>query len=235
MSQVPCARCGKPVEDVDASEVAEVASIFKRALVICSSCEGVPAAQSHDAPARPLPAWPDGWSPRAIKDLDIFAGRPLEKAQSLWKYIQASGTIAIIGDRGRGKTVMATWFANERRRRHQNPGTYLRVHDLFATIRRSWHPQSKDDEWAVLERYRLAPLLVIDEFQERSESDWENRTLVNILDHRHANMLPTVLIANLTKEEFLKQAGPSVGSRVAQTGGVANCDWKDLRTGQDLA
>jgi DNA replication protein DnaC len=228
---VPCSRCKKPVP-MASSEVQSVAAIFgKSPLVLCDWCsqDSEKKAEQVDV-SRPLPEWPECWPARALRDLPSFTGAPLEMARGVCDRLKDNGTIVIVGDRGRGKTVMACWLAHQRRLEHKHPGIYIRSHDLFATIRRAWHPQSKQDEWDVLERYRQAAFLVIDEFQERSESEWENRTLVNILDHRHADIRPTVLIANLSADGFAQSVGPSLADRIAQTGGIVECDWGNMRT-----
>ncbi|RBP36922.1 DNA replication protein DnaC [Roseimicrobium gellanilyticum] len=230
-----CSRCGGPVEGVDAMEAEALRSVFNRApLLLCGPCEKADAEElaKKRAPrqARVPQAWPEEWPRRSIADLEHFREAPLRMARTIQKNIEANrGTFVILGDRGRGKTVMATWLAEQRRQQGQSPGVYVRSHDLFATIRRAWHPQSKEDEWAVLEHYRKTPFLVIDEFQERSESEWENRTLVNILDHRHGNILPTVLIANLSADAFGKSVGASMVDRISQTGGIVECGWGGLR------
>jgi DNA replication protein DnaC len=230
---VSCSRCGVAVDDVSPEEAHSLRSIFNRApLVLCEACvaENRVAWKKKQAENRELADWPEEWPARAIADLELFKDAPLRMVRAIQKKLEANrGTFAILGDRGRGKTVMAVWLAEQRRLRGQSPGMYVRSHDLFATIRRAWHPQSLEDEWTVLERYRKAPFLVIDEFQERSESEWENRTLVNIVDHRHANILPTVLIANLTAEAFGKSVGASMVDRIGQTGGMVECGWGSLR------
>jgi hypothetical protein len=229
-----CSRCGSAVPDVSAEEAQTMRLIFNRApLLLCERCE------MHDAEAttrraaghkRPAAEWPEDWPRRPIMDLEHFKDAPLKMARMIHKKLhQGQGTFAILGDRGRGKTVMATWLAEQRRLQGQSAGLYVRSHDLFATIRRAWHPQSKENEWSVLERYRRTPFLVIDEFQERSESAWENRTLVNILDHRHGNILPTVLIANLSTNAFGESVGASLVDRISQTGGFVECGWENLR------
>ena len=190
---------------------------------VCNSCSG-------RMDKRAKGEWHESWPLRARKDLETFTGEPLDKARAnLDVVLKKRGTLALIGDRGRGKTVMATWRAQKRMEIGRSCGVYVRVHDLFATIRRAWHAQSKEDEWQVLEHYRNAKFLVIDEFQERSESEWENRTLVNILDHRHADMLPTLIIANLSPQDFAKHVGPSILDRIAQTGGIVQCTWGSFR------
>lgn len=233
-----CSRCGGGVEGLEPEELRNLRAAFNRApLVLCERCvksDEVAKARMHarTVAERANRDWPEEWPVRAIADLELFQDAPLRMARTVQRDLEArNGTFAILGDRGRGKTVMATWLAEQRRLQGRSPGIYVRSHDLFATIRRAWHPQSLEDEWTVLERYRKTPFLVIDEFQERSESDWENRTLVNIIDHRHANILPTVLIANLSKEAFGKSVGASMVDRISQTGGIVECGWKSLRSG----
>ncbi|QIF01994.1 ATP-binding protein [Roseimicrobium sp. ORNL1] len=232
---ISCSRCGASVEGVSAEEARSLRSIFNRApLVLCEVCVAENKTgweeKQKQVEIRKTRDWSEEWPPRAIADLELLKDAPLRMVRTIQKKLQANrGTFAILGDRGRGKTVMAVWLAEQRRQRGQSPGVYVRSHDLFATIRRAWHPQSQEDEWTVLERYRKAPFLVIDEFQERSESEWENRTLVNIIDHRHANILPTVLIANLTAEAFGKSVGASMVDRIGQTGGMVECAWESLR------
>jgi DNA replication protein DnaC len=233
-SSISCVRCGGAVEGLGPEEVQSLQSIFNRApLVLCERCEKadeVEKARRRAAQGREICEWPEDWPKRAICDLAKFTDAPLLMARTVQRDLEERlGTFAILGDRGRGKTVMATWLAEQRRQQGKNPGIYVRSHDLFATIRRSWHPQSQEDEWTALERYRKTPFLVIDEFQERSESEWENRTLVNIIDHRHASILPTVLIANLSPEAFGKSVGASMVDRISQTGGIVECGWEGLR------
>lgn len=212
-------------------DVQSVMDIFRKVpLALCDWCSRSDSEKLKKEPEkREMVDWPECWPDRAIRDLPKLAGEPLDYAREIWERLRDNGTYVITGDRGRGKTVIACWLAHQRRRESRHPGTYLRSHDLFTTIRRTMHPQSKEDEWTALERYRTTGFLVIDEFQERSESEWENRTLVNILDHRHAKILPTVLIANLTSEAFVKSVGPSMADRIAQTGGIVECTWGNLR------
>jgi hypothetical protein len=178
---------------------------------------------------RPLEPWPRCWPARAILDLKGFGGVPMEKALALQPALEQGGTVALIGDRGRGKTVLATWLASERRKLRKDPGIYARAHDLFSALRGTWGKKDGMSEEEVLEHFRETPFLVLDEIQERSTSDWENRTLVNVLDHRHASFLPTLILGNLTLPEMTTNLGASVVDRIKQTGYVVTCDWEALR------
>lgn len=236
MPTLTCSRCGTDITDleVNGDELARITAMMgRRPLLLCEPCEqGRKRGEGAGAAAgrsRSVPEWPATWPQRAIRDLAVFRGEPLEKVRQLTACLDEGGTVAVLGARGRGKTVMATWLAQQRRLACRSPGVYVRAHDLFAMIRRAWHPTSQEDEWSVLQSYRTAPFLVVDEFQERSESDWENRTLVNILDHRHGAILPSVLIANLSGPDFMDSIGPSLTDRICQTGGIVECTWGNMR------
>ncbi|MEZ0276960.1 MAG: ATP-binding protein [Roseimicrobium sp.] len=196
----------------------------------CERCINAAAERQRLAwEQRPLEPWPRCWPARAILDLKGFGGTPMEKAIALKPVFEQGGMVALIGDRGRGKTVMATWFANERRKQRLDPGIYARAHDLFSAMRRTWGNKEGAHEEDILEHFRETPFLVLDEIQERGASDWENRTLVNVLDHRHASFLPTLLLGNLSVDELTANLGASILDRMKQTGYVVTCDWEGLR------
>ena len=134
---------------------------------------------------------------------------------------------------------MSTWLANERRRWRLHPGVYMRAHDLFEAIRKTYsrhgkavqfdEPMEERTEADILELFREVPFLVIDEIQERGSTDWESSTLCNILEHRHAEMLATLIIGNVSLKELTVNLGPSVVDRMAQTGGIVECNWESYR------
>jgi DNA replication protein DnaC len=69
----------------------------------------------------------------------------------------------------------------------------------------------------------------IDEAHERGSTDWENRTLTNIIDHRYDAMRCTLLLSNQSKEQFAESVGPSVTSRILETGEAIICNWPSFR------
>lgn len=154
-------------------------------------------------------------------------GPSLEKAKEILPILRQPGrgaTIILIGDRGAGKTVMATYWAGM-----LGYGLYTKAFDLFESLKKTFHDDSKVRTHEVLDRYRKAEFLVLDEVQERKESDWENTTLTNLLDKRYDALKPTVLIANLKPEGLDACLGPSIISRVKETGGIIECNWPSYR------
>lgn len=103
--------------------------------------------------------------------------------------------------------------------------------DLIAEIKQTWSDGGRNvgTESDILAKYRKAKYLVLDEFHERGASDWEQRTINNILDHRYDAMLVTVIIANLSRQDFQTQISPSIRSRAEETGGLIVCDWPSYR------
>ena len=110
-------------------------------------------------------------------------------------------------------------------------GWYRKAADLISEIKTTWNTGGKSigTEDDVLKKYRTAAYLALDEFHERASSDWEARTLINILDHRYDNMLATVIIANMSEAEVRAQINPSIVSRAEETGGLVDCDWASYR------
>lgn len=149
-------------------------------------------------------------------------GPAIAKAKALLKLLQSNQgpLIILIGDRGTGKTVMTTWWAGM-----LGFGLYTKAFDLFAAVRKTYHDDSKVREHEVLERYRRTDFLVIDEAQERKESDWENTLLTNLIDKRYDALKPTIIIANLKRDALDAALGPSIIRRASETGGIVNCEW----------
>jgi hypothetical protein len=54
---------------------------------------------------------------------------------------------------------------------------------------------------------------------------WANRTLRNILDHRHDAMLPTFILCNWKSDaEIADRLGASITARITETGGIVWCN-----------
>jgi hypothetical protein len=174
-----------------------------------------------------------GFPYRHVLQLKDLWGKGHDVARS--KFLKIAGgdcLIVLVGNRGPGKTQMATYWATVFMETQSSTNVrYVKCADLIGEIKATWHDGGRKvgTESDVLSKYRRARYLVIDEFHERGGSDWESRCLINLLDHRYDDMLATVLIANLSAEEAKKQINPSILDRANQTGGVIVCDWETYR------
>ena len=136
-----------------------------------------------------------------------------------------TGMIDVLaGPRGRGKTAMASallghvcWLERKCK--------YTTAMDLLQHIKQGFG-QPNTNVKAV---YAKTPTLVIDEFHRCDPSDWAHRTIESIIDDRYRNMRDTILITNDRPDEFVKQAGESIASRVKEGGQVIVLKGKDYR------
>lgn len=135
--------------------------------------------------------------------------------------------IPLLGRRGTGKTQLAVALASALIQRDPSATVrYVKAADLFRQLREAMH---EGREAAALESLRRVSLLVIDEAHERGHTDYEDRTLVGLIDKRYDAMRDTLLIANQTRAEFAASIGASVVSRIHEVGEALECDWPSFR------
>lgn len=146
----------------------------------------------------------------------------------------AGETIALVGGRGVGKTQLAVWAIKHSAWSMAQAGSEDRaagpVYVTAAAMFRGLRQGMKDggEEQAVAKFLRPL-LLVVDALQNRGETDYEYRTLTEILDERYAANLDTILISNMTVEEFGKSVGPDIQSRMGEAGILIPCVWEPFR------
>ena len=132
--------------------------------------------------------------------------------------------VALLGNRGTGKTQLAV-CAMEAMMQRLRSARFTLAMDIFLEIRATYKKDSALTEPDVIESYCRPKLLVIDEIQERGESEWEDRVLTHLLNKRYQDLKDTILIGNITPESFRIQTNASIVRRLNETGGVFVCDW----------
>lgn len=135
--------------------------------------------------------------------------------------------LALIGRRGPGKTTIGCGLVREMCLAGKS-AVYLDVVDYFIELKRVYRGTG-GDEAAIEDKYLRPALLVLDSMEERSDSDWENRTLTRIINKRYAEDRNTILISNETQKDFAKRLGPSITDRICDGGGFLACSWSSLR------
>ncbi|MBK1884636.1 ATP-binding protein [Luteolibacter pohnpeiensis] len=155
--------------------------------------------------------------------------------------VAKGGIVVFVGNRGPGKTQMAAEIARGCQYPHDaaewngvrpvanRTALYRRAIDIFLDLRDANRSGSKTSEKQVLENLARVGLLVIDEFQDRGESDWENRMVTNLIDKRYAAERPTILIANYTRAEMAKAISASVRDRMHENGKSFEFNWPSYR------
>lgn len=136
--------------------------------------------------------------------------------------------VALIGLRGVGKTQIGCELIRGNTKRCR-PSLFASAMDIFLSIKSSYRRDASTDERAIVEEFCKPWLLVVDEIQERAESPWEDRILTHIINRRYNDEKDTLLIGNITKDEFCKSMGSSIVSRLNETGGLISCEWEGYR------
>ena len=102
--------------------------------------------------------------------------------------------LLLVGANGCGKTHLAASIANRARARGERP-VFFAVSDLLDYLR---HLMDREAGTSFLEGFnqlRNAPLLILDDLDPQSEVSWVKDRLFQIINHRYAARLPTVITA----------------------------------------
>jgi DNA replication protein DnaC len=173
-----------------------------------------------------------GIDPRHAQHKDIEALREHEKWAAALDHarriVDAGGMAVLLGHRGTGKTQLAVELIREHCR-DLRPARYVRSRELGQRIREAYGSNASITERQATNEFVEPKLLVIDECQERPDTEHEQRTLTLILDKRYGAMRPTVLIANCTTQQFVELVGGSAVDRLKEGGSIITCNWKSLR------
>lgn len=180
-------------------------------------------------PPKVTPTLPPDFPARYRGPWDRPGGEWLERFTKARAVMRTQGILALCGPRGTGKTRLAAEIARD----VASKGTrYLTALDFFVEIKATFGREAKRTELDVLTEFKRRRLLILDEIQERSENDWENRLLTNLIDSRYSNLKPTILIANLKSEELIESLGTSIVDRIREGGGLITVDGASFRSSQ---
>lgn len=187
-----------------------------------------------------------GWGRKYCDDIELTGDEWFAALETAKPVIESGGIIAMVGNRGPGKTQMAAeigklgkWPNDEGRYISSGNGNgaiyytktalYRRAMDIFLDLRHAAKNHVKSSEKEVLEILQSVGLLVIDEFQERGETEWENRIIKNVMDKRYAANRPTIIISNLSRKELFAALGESVIDRARENGKSIEFTWESYR------
>lgn len=177
---------------------------------------------------------------RSLREREAREGPWLDAYRRLEGRLGNGFLISLLGSRGTGKTQLGVHLIHSFYGRYTDPpgnglsnyfsppAQYVKALDLFRRIRDCFSSNGEKESDVVGKLVRCK-LLVIDEAHERGHTDFENRTLTNIIDARYDAMVDTLLISNDTVDDFSKNVGPSIISRLNETGEVIECNWKSFR------
>jgi len=160
--------------------------------------------------------------------VDMHNERWSEKLGRVQGLLGSGFILALCGAQGRGKTQLAV-EAIKTNSAKLKTSKFSTAMDFFIALKASYDPEERDSESGVITRFSKPRLLVLDEMDERGETEWENRLLFHMVNRRYNNMTDTILISRRTYPEFEQSIGKSIASRLMETGGHIDCDWESFR------
>ncbi len=132
---------------------------------------------------------------------------------------ESDAIIGIIGQRGGGKTQLASCVGGFVLVKAKASLKYSTAFDIFLSIRDA---MKNGNEVKTIRKFTSPFLLVIDAFEVTHNSDYEARYLDHIIDTRYNDLKPTIIIANLKEKDLLKKIGHSNASRLEESGFIVN-------------
>lgn len=158
--------------------------------------------------------------------------------------VESGGIVIAHGRRGTGKTQIACELAKHARfpnsekpkrewamqsHAEYRPAIYCKAMEIFIDLKNGYGRPKEQSEKDIIIKLSSAAFLVIDEAHVRGETKYEDDKLTHIMDKRYDAMLPTMLITNVTRQDFAAQLSPSIISRIRETGGGIECNWESYR------
>lgn len=162
--------------------------------------------------------------------------RPAQSATEQWsslyeqiKAVLNKGVItAIVGKRGCGKTQLGACLIGHCCLNLDLSAMYTKSTDIFLRIRESMRFEG-DSERMAIQEFTKPYLLVIDAFEVRSDSQFENRMLDHIIDKRYDATRSTIILSNDTVKSLQLILGESIVDRVRETGEIIEMTWQSFR------
>lgn len=179
------------------------------------------------------------WPKLHADKLQSLHGPAFAMAEKLAPKLFGNRLLVLAGDRGRGKTQIATFIAYYRLTKGHDSGIYARAFDMIRSC-----SAFGDDARRALLAFQRVPFLCVDECH-RVEAK-QIQVLESIFDARYAAKRPTMLIGNWMTPEGMEHGedvsgqklhgiGPTMMDRINEhttnrTGGVVWCKWDSYRT-----
>jgi DNA replication protein DnaC len=152
-------------------------------------------------------------------------------AENFRDHFKVGRSLMMVGRPGTGKSHLG--FAILRQlmdASEQFTGRMIGVSELFRSIKDTWSRGSKKTEKQAIADLIAPHLLIVDEIGVQFDSPAEQSLLYEVINGRYLEMLPTVVISNLTRGELSEVIGARSFDRLRENGGLLETfDWESHR------
>ena len=139
------------------------------------------------------------------------------------------GSLVFCGKPGTGKTHLACAIGNDVMASHGGTVVYGTVPQIVGLVRESFRDGSAKSERQVIKDLLDPDLLILDEIGAQSGSDYELRTLFEIINGRYQAGRPMLLVSNLTPDQMEKVLGERVMDRFRECAIIVPFNWVSYR------
>lgn len=167
--------------------------------------------------------------PAMYREAAAWSPEQLAYLTPLWDMLtkNPAAIVLLCGNPGTGKTHMACeivmqWAAAG------IPARYVATaEDVLGDIKAGFDvPGSRA---SILRKYESPKLLVIDEFFDRKNEEWDKREIWRLLNRRYSENRATVIINNKTAAELQPRFDEPMWGRICQFGGAMEVSGKNWR------
>lgn len=128
-------------------------------------------------------------------------------------------SLVFVGKTGTGKTHLACAIANHVMQNYRLSVRFVNVIDAISQIKQSWSKYSEQNENDIIALFTAPNLLILDEVGVQFGTETEQMLLFRIINKRYEQLLPTIIISNLTVETLSKTLGDRIFDRLQEGSG----------------
>jgi DNA replication protein DnaC len=148
--------------------------------------------------------------------------------------LETGASLVMLGGIGTGKTHLAVAIAHQIMARAHTV-MYSTAMELVARIRDTMRRDATVSTTDLVDMAGAVDLLVLDEFGVQGATEDVRAHLTNVLDRRYRNAKPTILISNMSGQEFADYVGDRVADRLRERSRAIQFNWESQRTKNRLA
>lgn len=143
--------------------------------------------------------------------------------------VMQTGRCAIFsGSKGTGKNHLACGIASAVIKKGYHAAV-ITVDDMVMKIKETYGNKGSS-ELQMIEFFVKPDLLILDEFGMGTNSDTERRLLFSVINKRYEHLKPTIVLTNLSADDFRAQIEPRVRDRLRDNGGkLLPFNWESWR------